>query len=411
MAATQQMDEETFVEEPQDDLRCPICLHVLDDPFQTSCGHRFCYDCILPVRNSPNPICPIDRLSVADGVFPDNAAKMQIRRLKVYCTHRKQGCQWVGDLCDKPAHLLHCEHGSRKCPYCTDFFKVTEIQEHITNCPCRPVDCEYCEERMPYDKLREHLEACPQMPLPCPVGCSSVSIPRCQLQEHVMGDCPRQLTSCPMEPFGCSEKIARGDLDAHMRECAINSIRKLAEMVIEQKKEIEVLKQALESHTDILKEMESTSYSAYGKFTWKVESLREKVALAEKYPDGKHAVLYSPPFFTSEGGYKLCLCIYPAGDNNQGCLSLYFVVMKGPFDEILPWPFQKRVSMILVNARGGAHIVKDFVPDPRLHYFKRPKELRNVGFGYPKFIPLVNLLKDDSDFVANNAIFVRAVIY
>ena len=35
-----------FVPKPDNKYECPICLFVLRDPTQTSCGHRFCNDCI-----------------------------------------------------------------------------------------------------------------------------------------------------------------------------------------------------------------------------------------------------------------------------------------------------------------------------------------------------------------------------
>ena len=38
-------DESLFVGDPDDDLKCPICLAVAKDPVQTPCGHIFCGPC------------------------------------------------------------------------------------------------------------------------------------------------------------------------------------------------------------------------------------------------------------------------------------------------------------------------------------------------------------------------------
>ena len=38
--------DETFVNEVDEDFLCPICQLPAKEPIQTSCGHRFCEECI-----------------------------------------------------------------------------------------------------------------------------------------------------------------------------------------------------------------------------------------------------------------------------------------------------------------------------------------------------------------------------
>ena len=89
-------------------------------------------------------------------------------------------------------------------------------------------------------------------------------------------------------------------------------------------------------------------------------------------------------------------------------------------EEGLPKSFEHKVrhNNIYYNmikgvccVRGGQSVTKDIHPDPRLHYFHRPENPRNVGYGYPKFISLSILLAQDSEFVENGAIFLRCRIF
>ena len=402
-------DEDVFVEEPQDDLRCPICIQVLTDPVQTRCGHRFCRQCIEQLLTSGNALCPIDREPLPqENIFPDNAVKLQINRLRVRCPHHKKGCTWVGDRSDKYAHMQTCSHSYGKCQQCGEAMALRLIKEHREVCPRRSVQCGFCGTTMPHCDLLDHKDVCPKMPVPCPNNCQRRAIPQEELEVHLSVTCPRQLVSCSLAALGCQERVERGQLSAHLQKCSIQRVGTLAQLVLEQREEIRQLKEEIEQNNRAMMELNDSCYPAYGQFTWRIRDIRDKIIVTRDDPAS--GVVYSPPFYTGEGGYKLCLCVYPAGDSNQNCLSLYFVVMRGPYDEILPWPFQKRVLLTLFNCVGGPHYQKEIIPDPRLHYFSRPRTDKNVGYGYPKFMPLPKLLSEDSEYVQGSSIFIRAQV-
>ena len=60
----------------------------------------------------------------------------------------------------------------------------------------------------------------------------------------------------------------------------------------------------------------------------------------------------------SRNGYKMCIRAYLNGDGSgyNTHLSLFFVLMKGEYDALLRWPFDYKVSMILVGKEGGCCI-------------------------------------------------------
>ena len=64
-----------FVEKTLDQrLECSICLLALRNPHQTSCGHRFCYSCILTWLNEGKS-CPHDNASLGEGTSNDDTIR------------------------------------------------------------------------------------------------------------------------------------------------------------------------------------------------------------------------------------------------------------------------------------------------------------------------------------------------
>ena len=145
-----------------------------------------------------------------------------------------------------------------------------------------------------------------------------------------------------------------------------------------------------------------------GVLLWKIDDFdrRRKEAI-----DGVTMSLYSIPFYTSRHGYKMCARVYLNGDGmGKGThLSFFFLVMKGPFDALLPWPFKQKVTLTIMNQSGKKHVTDTFRPDPQSSSFQRPsvKEM-NVASGCPMFIHQEHLL--NGGFVKDDCIFLKVLV-
>uniref|UniRef100_A0A8C4R0W9 TNF receptor-associated factor n=2 Tax=Eptatretus burgeri TaxID=7764 RepID=A0A8C4R0W9_EPTBU len=152
--------------------------------------------------------------------------------------------------------------------------------------------------------------------------------------------------------------------------------------------------------------METTSYNS--KLIWKIRDYSRRKLDAVT---GKTLSLYSQPFYTSAFGYKMCARVYLNGDGmGRGThLSLFFVVMRGEYDALLPWPFRQRVTLTLMDQGvGRKHLSDTFKPDPSSTSFSRPASDMNIASGCPLFVSH-DLLKTGS-YVCDDTIFIKVVV-
>ena len=119
-----------FVEAPTSAFQteCPVCNLILREPYQiTCCGTSFCYTCIQRLQ-ADNSHCPTCR-EVNFEVFPNKGLNRSLRQLQVYCTHRKDGCQWRGELGELDHHLnVH-----KECPATVGDITLTNFDEMKRN--------------------------------------------------------------------------------------------------------------------------------------------------------------------------------------------------------------------------------------------------------------------------------------
>ena len=113
----------------------------------------------------------------------------------------------------------------------------------------------------------------------------------------------------------------------------------------------------------------------------------------------------------------MCLILYMDGDGSgEGShISLYAALMRGEHDAKLQWPFQQKVTLVLVSQdqRGKQDILQRLqLPDPAAFdgsfWQPSPHCVMNVGFGCPEFAPVSVL--DDPAYVKNDTMTVKCIV-
>ena len=145
-----------------------------------------------------------------------------------------------------------------------------------------------------------------------------------------------------------------------------------------------------------------------GVFIWKIPDIRRRYREAI---DRRTVSIYSPPYFTSPQGYRMCTRVYLHGDGmGKGThISVFFVLMRSEHDNLLQWPFKQSVRFTLINqVNSSGSITEAFAPDLQSPSFKQPENEMNIASGFPKFAKQSVL--QDENFTKGNTIFIKAQV-
>ena len=144
-----------------------------------------------------------------------------------------------------------------------------------------------------------------------------------------------------------------------------------------------------------------------GILLWKISDCtrRRQDALS-----GNQVSFYSPFFFTSRYGYKMCARIYLNGDGiGKGThISIFFVVMRGQHDALLRWPFRQKVTFMVLDQDNVEHVIDAFRPHPSSSSFQRPRRETNIASGCPTFCPLSEL--NNHAYVRDDTMFLKIIV-
>ncbi|NXV52518.1 TRAF2 factor, partial [Uria aalge] len=347
------------------------------------------------------------------------------------------------------------------------------LQAHDEVCPEFPLTCEGCGKKIPREKFRDHVKTCGRSKVPCRfevVGCAEVveneKLPEHEskcLAEHLYmllsfvlslkagsGDlkplptlssaqnnspllaanslCSESELSRSLELLGRCEALERKTVTFENIVCVLNrevervsltaeaysrqhrldqeKIETLSNKVRQLERSIGLKDLAMAEMEEKIRNMEASTYD--GVFIWKITEFARK---RQEAITGRSPAIFSPAFYTSKYGYKMCLRVYLNGDGTgRGThLSLFFVVMKGPNDALLRWPFNQKVTLMLLDQNNREHIIDAFRPDVTSSSFQRPITEMNIASGCPLFCP-VSVMEAKNSYVRDDAIFIKAIV-
>ena len=340
-----------------EELKCPICLELVSDPVQTSCGHLFCGKCITGTDT-----CPVDRKSFTSTPDPFNSRRLG--DFKVQCPNSEKGCSWQGELREAE------EHTSESCRYqtvvkckngCGREMERQYLKTHeATECLHRSFKCPHCPFNGTYSTVTtSHLTICESLRLPCVAGCKR-TLTRKEMKDHLAKTCSEELVECPHKMAGCTSVVKRKNLKRHTSDKDHH------------------LQALLNSHAAALQHLYYRSipfgarqvissiplaYRPWLQNTPTCYPCPPWVIRMEGFQEKKEAGIFwfSDPVYSHFGGYKMCLSVDASVDasvlNNH--VSVYIYLMRGDNDDNLKWPFKGTITVSLLNQlHDGQHCTR-----------------------------------------------------
>ena len=252
------------------------------------------------------------------------------------CVSMERGCRWTGTIATLDNHIATCQFALVPCPNkCEDdkgagelHLMRKDLDDHLkTKCPKRAYKCQHCGEKGTYASItEEHDKVCDKKIVPCPnkgSGCP-LSMERGKTKQHVRSVCDYTEVACAYESLGCAVRMLRKDAEKHKRE-------------------------AREKHMDLALDTVSSREEQH-------KTLSEGEAIIFKLPGyaskkEKNEIFYSPPFYTSSGGYRMHIKVNAngAGDGEGTHVSVSTELLEGRYDNQLHWPFLGTVTYELLN--------------------------------------------------------------
>ena len=136
-------DSNRFTEQDSimDDLKCSICMDILEEPVQAPCEHTFCKTCIQNWLDQGNRSCPVDRKVLSsDSLKPPTRITQQLLdKLTIRCKNHVDGChlqcklEYTQQLIQHEEKWCHAVDNEKKREIHELKSKIVELQEVVSD--------------------------------------------------------------------------------------------------------------------------------------------------------------------------------------------------------------------------------------------------------------------------------------
>lgn len=311
-------------------FECPICLTWLHDPVLTSCGHKFCSQCIYTWLQKNGTCCPVDSqpLKSESDLFRDLYTSREISQQRTNCPYYQFGCQTV--------------------------LSPLDIETHVSQCTYR----------------------------------KNLPTPQAQNTTNTMSAESKLWDPPPKNEAKISDKEEWQQLLKNLYERVVvleQENRELSIMVSNQRKQLTALQTSVCFNRE-----EMYLQNCNGIYIWRLKSFQEKLTAMISDP---LKMFYSPGFYTGSNGYKICARIN-ISSRDSDYLSVLLHIMKSENDDALDWPFNGTMQFILVHPRDSEKNIREVTSSrPDLEAFRRPThELNKRSFGYTEFVRICDIM-------------------
>ena len=212
--------------DPTQKYSCVQCkAEPLIEPCLTECcGQHFCRSCLTGWLQAQRPrkVCPYCRQENFVYIL-NKSLRREIAETYIRCTHSQDGCLWRGHRDCLRKHLSRtspdsCDYAESTCPFtfCHKTIKHADYERHLKLCKFRRERCPHCGLEVSHNAMYLHLNECPELLVPCPNKCGNTEIKRKDLNTHFNETCPLENVECQFSYAGCTERLARKDMEWHV---------------------------------------------------------------------------------------------------------------------------------------------------------------------------------------------------